>query len=298
VRQEPDPELEALARLLEATGDYRVLRRFRPAPCVPLDDEAGTALGVILDFETTGFDASRDRIIQLALVPFRYSRDTGAILATAEPLVYFEDPGRPLPPEIVQLTGITDDDVRGRRIDDAAVEGLATGAALVIAHNASFDRPFAERRMPLFRDRHWACSLREVPWKSMGLRSAALEYLLLKHCGVFHAAHRADHDCLALLHLLATPFECGSTPFQLLLASARKKSCRVWAERAPYERRGLLKQRGYHWNPGRSTWFREVYEDELSAEQEWLTRELFGGQPGPRRIDMLDAKSRYSDRPA
>lgn len=295
-----DPELEAMARALDASGDYRVLRRFRPAPHVPLGEDAGSAVGLVLDFETTGFDPVNDRIIQVALVPFRYSRETGAILATAAPVVYFEDPGRPLPAEIVQLTGITDEDVRGQRIDEAVVASVAGAAALVIAHNASFDRPFAERRMPLFRDRPWACSLKDVPWKSMGLGSSGLEYLLMKHCGVFHMGHRADHDCLALLHLLGTPFASGATPFQLLLAAARKKSCRIWAVGAPIEQKDVLKQRGYRWNNGSDgrpkSWYRDLAQEEEPAELEWLAGAMYGGRSGRCRVDVMDARTRYSDR--
>jgi DNA polymerase III subunit epsilon len=295
-----DPKLEAMAEALEASGDYRVLRRFRPGPERVLEESPSSAVALILDFETTGLDPAIDRIIQLALVPFRYARETGEILGIAAPVVYFEDPGRPLPAEIVRLTGITDDDVRGQRIDDAVVATVAGGAALVIAHNASFDRPFAERRLPLFRDRHWACSQREVPWKMRGLGSASLEFLLMKHCGLFHAGHRADHDCLALLHLLGTPFESGETPFRLLLASARQKSYRIWAIGSPIARKDELKSRGYRFNNGKDgrplSWYRDLSAAEEPAERAWLAATMYDGDAGRFRVDTLDSKTRYSDR--
>lgn len=295
-----DPKLEAMAEALEASGDYRVLRRFRPGPGGALGDSPSSAVGMILDFETTGLDPAADRIIQIALVPFRFSRETGEILAVAEPVVYFEDPGGPLPAEIVRLTGITDDDVRGQRIDEAVVAAVAGGAALIVAHNASFDRPFAERRMPLFRDRHWACSQREVPWKLRGLGSAGLEFLLMKHCGLFHSGHRADHDCQALLHLLGTPFESGETPFQLLLASARQKSYRIWAIGSPYDRKDELKRRGYRFNNGDDgrpkSWYRDISAAEQPEESAWLAAAMYGGDAGRIRVDTLDSRTRYSDR--
>ena len=40
---------------------------------------------------------------------------------------------------------------------------------LVIAHNAAFDRPFLERRLPIFAEKHWACSRFDVDWKASGI---------------------------------------------------------------------------------------------------------------------------------
>lgn len=290
---------EALAQKLEATGDYRVLRRFR-SEATPLHSATGSlATAVVLDLETTGFDPPTDRIIQLSVLPFQYLKESGHIIGFNPPVTYFEDPGRPIPAAIVALTGITDADVAGQRIDDSAIEA-ATGTSLVIAHNASFDRPFTERRLPGFLDKSWACSVHDIPWKRMGLSSSAQEFLLLKHCRVFYEGHRADHDCQALLHLLATPFVSGETPFQMLLQSARKKSARVWATGAPIEQKDVLKKRGYRWNPGEDrrprAWHKEVSGDDLLAEEQWLSATVYGGQAGKWRVDPLDARTRYSDR--
>lgn len=292
-----DPE--RLAAELEATGDYRVLRRFRPEMIPLAAPEPDPATGVVLDVETTGLDPASDRIIQLSVVPFQYGRESGRITAIGAPLTSFEDPGRPIPALVVGLTGITDADVAGRRIDDAAVES-AVGSALVIAHNAAFDRPFMERRLPLFRRLPWGCSRDDIPWKRLGASGSSLEFLLIKHCGVFHAAHRADHDCLGLLHLLATPFASGETPFQLLLAGARRKTVRLRAVEAPMAAKDLLKRRGYRWNNGDNgrprAWWTEVAAEDQAAEEAWLAENVYGGRPVRPVVEVLDARSRYSDR--
>jgi DNA polymerase-3 subunit epsilon len=82
-----------------------------------------------------------------------------------------------IPAEVTAITGITDDLVAGHAIDDDAVAGFAAGAHIVIAHNASFDRKFAERFWPVFADKHWACSMSEIDWKVHGLPGARLAYL-------------------------------------------------------------------------------------------------------------------------
>ena len=74
-------------------------------------------------------------------------------------------------------------------------------ASLIVAHNAAFDRPFVDRRLPVSRGKAWGCSLREVPWRGAGYASSALEFLLIKKSRLFFDGHRADADCHALLHL-------------------------------------------------------------------------------------------------
>jgi hypothetical protein len=47
--------------------------------------------------------------------------------------------------------------VVGHKIDAAGLETFAADANIVIAHNASFDRKFAERSWDIFQHKHWAC---------------------------------------------------------------------------------------------------------------------------------------------
>jgi DNA polymerase-3 subunit epsilon len=294
------PELEDLARQLEASGDYRVLRRFVPPRRYAEPDALPHRTAIALDVETTGLDPRNDAIIQLSVVAFEYSAETGRIFEVGEPLTSFEDPKRPIPAAVAKLTGITDADVAGKRIDDQAVEAVVRGSSLVLAHNAAFDRPFLERRLPIFRDVAWGCSLADVPWRSLGHASSSQESLLMQHCGVFYDAHRADSDALAMVHLLATPLETGDLPFALLLQSARKKTVRIWAVGAPFDAKDALKARRYRWNSGDDkrpkAWYRDVREDEQAAEQKWLADVVYGGASGKWKLDIIDARTRYSDR--
>jgi DNA polymerase-3 subunit epsilon len=293
-------ELEDLARQLEESGDYRVLRRLVPPRRYAEPDALPHRTAIALDVETTGLDPRADAIIQLSVVAFEYSADTGRIFEVSEPLTSFEDPKRPIPVEVAKMTGITDADVAGKRIDDQAVEALVRSCSLVLAHNAAFDRPFLERRLPVFKDVAWGCSLADVPWRSLGHASSSQESLLMRHCGVFYNAHRADSDALAMVHLLATPLESGDLPLKLLLQSARKKTVRIWAVGAPFDAKDALKSRRYRWNSGDDkrpkAWYRDVREDEQAAEQKWLADVVYGGASGKWKVDVLDARTRYSDR--
>lgn len=300
-----DPTSSSLADLaaqLDASPDYRVLRRFEPprAYATPSPGDGALKTAAAIDVETTGMDRRTDAIIQLSIVPFTYAPDSGKIFAVGGVLDFFEDPGRAIPPEIVALTGITDADVAGQRIDEAAVAECLASVSLVIAHNAEFDRPFTERRLALFRDKAWACSVRDVPWRQLGLSSSSLEYLLMKRCGCFYGAHRADQDALAVVHLLARPLDDGTLPMRLLLDSARRGTVRIWAEGSPIETKDLLKARHYRWNPGTDgrpkAWHRELPVDEQAAEMAWLFANVYGGARRELRTDIVDARTRYSDR--
>jgi DNA polymerase-3 subunit epsilon len=113
-----------------------------------------------------------------------------------------EDPKIPLPKKIIALTGLTDEMLAGKTFDADAIEKVVEPASLIIAHNASFDRRFVEKRFSIFETKSWACSVSQVPWEDEGIASAKLEYLAYKF-GFFFDGHRAEIDCYAALHLLS-----------------------------------------------------------------------------------------------
>ncbi|MEP6573720.1 MAG: 3'-5' exonuclease [Gemmatimonadota bacterium] len=293
-------DLELAAAALRASGEYRVLERFRPPSRYVDDDGCVKNVALAIDVETTGLDPQRDAIIQLCAIPFQYCPQTGRVFAIEAPTMFFEDPGRPIPPEIVALTGITQAMVSGKRIDESAVAALAATASLVIAHNAAFDRRFVERRCPVFRDKPWACTQQELPWRQSGYASAGLESLMDKRFDLFYAAHSAEADCLALIHLLARALPNGDLPLFLLLQSARRRSVRVWAVDAPFDQKGALKARKYRWNPGEDgrpkAWYSDIPEERLVAECAWLKESVYGGRDNAWKTQPIDAKSRYSER--
>ncbi len=288
-------DLEALAARLESTGRYRVLRRFETrldGPPRP-DEAAGLRKGVYLDVETTG-TAPHDRITELALLVFHYD-DSGRVARVSQAFDALEDPGRRIPAEVVALTGITDDMVRGKRIDDGEVEAIVRGAEIVVAHNAGFDRYYVESRFPFFRDLPWACSVNDVDWAAAGFRSRRLEQLALAR-GYFYQAHRAIHDCHVALGLLGDPlFDGGPTALSDLLARSSRETVRLWAERSPFEKKDELKARYYRWNGQAKVWWRDLPADDHEAELEWLASAVYTRRP-PLPYLRFDARLRYSPR--
>ena len=292
--------LEGYARTLTSSGWYRVVRRFQPRYRYEADDGTPTRTALFVDVETTGLDAERDAIIELACVPFQYAPTDGRVFTVGDPLVCLEDPRRPIPESVTELTGLTNDMVRGQRIDDDAVARLLAGASLVIAHNARFDRRCIERRLPAFARKPWACSQHEVPWKTLGCSSYSLEYILLKTCGEFFDGHHAADDCCVGIHILASRSHTGALPMQLLLESARKDAVHVWAVDAPIAHKDALKARGYHWHPGDATrakaWHKVIDEAHIAAERAWLAEQVYAGLEARWREEPITAMDRYSAR--
>lgn len=94
-------DLTDAAHLIEASPDFRLLRRVPDPAAWPLQSASGeTRLGDFVDTETTGLDPDVDEVIELALLPFEYERDTGAIVrvATDVALSAFRQPSFPIPP--------------------------------------------------------------------------------------------------------------------------------------------------------------------------------------------------------
>ena len=284
------------ARLLDGDTNFLVLRRLPRVDRYSAAADEAVKLAFFVDVETTGLDPREDAIIQFCGVPFEFASTSGQIHRVLPAITCYEDPGRPIPPFIVEKTGITDALVAGKRLDDEAIIAALGAAVLVVAHNAAFDRGFLERRIPQFADRHWACSMSDVPWASLGVDSPKLEFLLFKHARVFYDAHQADEDCYAGIHLLATPLTDGTTPMRLLLETARRPMCRVEATNSPRERNAVLKGRGYRWNPVRYVWWREIAESERGAEITWLREAVYMRDDAAPTLERVDPKRRFAER--
>lgn len=292
-----DDHLHRLREELESSGRYLVLEKLiRPdsfSPGVTPTGELG--IGLYLDVETTGTDSRTDKIIQLAAVAFEFDVE-GRVHRIVGELDELEDPGVPIPREITELTGLSDKDVRGRRIDAELVDSIAARAELVIAHNAGFDRPFVERRFPAFEEMRWACSIADVDWRSEGFGSSKLEWLAFKH-GFYFDSHRAGDDCLAGIRLLAASLPRSQvTALSKLLRNEAGAGMRLWAIGSPYESKDVLKQRGYRWQPRVRLWSRDIKEVDYPAELEWLTASVYGGRVPDLRPVVIDSRLRYSAR--
>ena len=92
---------------------------------------------VAFDLETTGLHADRDRITEIGAVLMQGGKE----LDRFQTMV---NPGRPIPADVVRLTGIHDEDVADAPSEAEAVSAFLefAGDHILCAHNADFDMGF------------------------------------------------------------------------------------------------------------------------------------------------------------
>ena len=238
--------------------------------------------GLYVDCETTGTDPDHDDVIEIAMLPFTYTYEGRIVhVLHAEARAWRSDPGRPLPPEIVALTGLTDEMLRGQRIDVEAASALIGGSNLLVAHNAKFDRAFFEKTLPAARDAAWACSFAEVAWTEAGFASRALHCLACSYGVYARDRHRALADCEVGVWLLACTLPgTGRGVFAALRERALVSTVGLWAVHAPFEAKGLLKSRRYRWMAETrggipKSWWTELAPECVAGEIDWLREHVY-----------------------
>lgn len=278
----------------EALGrhrNFRVLTRIGPLDVAPANSAGKLSTGCALDVETTGLSTATSRIIELAIQRFSFD-EQGRIVRVGQPRSWLEDPGTPVPPEVTKVTGLVEADLQDRRIDEDAATALLRSAEVIVSHNAAFDRPFVDARLPGAQGAAWACSLQDVPWRDLGFEGRSLGHLLLQ-CGKFYEAHRAEIDVLALLHLLAHDLGPSGTVLGVMLEAARSPTVELAAIGATFGGRQIMKQRGYRWNSQRDAWTISVPLAGAEQELEWAEVNLYHGLGKPHWREVT-WKERYA----
>lgn len=277
-------EAESAAAILEAHPDYKILRSLPPLDLLLLPEPEGRLRSAaVLDTETTSLDAATGSIIELSICVVTFD-GRGRIVAIGPVHDWLEEPGYALPPEIARLTGLNDADLAGRRIDDKTVLQLLSGVDLLVAHNASFDSGWIERRYPAIAGKPWCCSLKDIDWRGLGIESRQLGALLGEVAGFFNARHRADADVAALVALLAAMLPSGRTVCSEMILSASRPTVRIIAHGAPFETKDRLKARGYRWDQTTRRWWKDLPGDAVEDERQWLA--LHGSCQFPVLHDM------------
>ncbi|MCA1791332.1 MAG: hypothetical protein LC667_16205, partial [Thioalkalivibrio sp.] len=81
---------------------------------------------------------------------------------------------------------------------------------------------------------------------------------------------------------------------------AGRTEVRLWAVKAPFEMKDVLKARGYRWSPGGEgifkAWYKDLPEEDADAELLYLNQEVYPRAVGVLPMDRFDAKMRYSKR--
>ena len=175
----------------------------------PIDGEF-----IVFDLETTGLSAATERITEIGAVRYK----GGEIL---DKFNTFVNPHMPIPPKIVELTGITDEMVKDAPDEDEAIRQFLAYCGenpIFIAHNANFDIGFTKAAcercgiefnhpyidtVPLARALH--PTLKNHKLDTVG---EYLEIPPFEH-------HRACDDALALAQIVQKEFELLVKEYQV-----------------------------------------------------------------------------------
>jgi len=154
----------------------------------------------IVDLETTGGVAKRDKITEIGIVLY----DGNEVLKKYQTLV---NPGRSIPPEITRITSITNEMVADAPFFYEVAKEVVelTEGAIFVAHNVRFDYSFLKEEFAslgyTFTKRQ-LCTVRLSRKAFPGLRSYSLGNLI-RHFNIeVGARHRALDDALATTELL------------------------------------------------------------------------------------------------
>ena len=167
---------------------------------VPVKKQMGTKMKqalmdyVVFDIETTGLYPSQDKIIELGAAKVC----DGKIVDTFSAFV---NPGKLLPPKIVELTGITDADVKKAPFIEELFDAFAdfAGDSVLLGHNILFDYSFvktaAQRQKKTF-NKEGMDTLRIARRFLTALESRSLG-VLCAYYKIDLDAHRALNDAVA-----------------------------------------------------------------------------------------------------
>lgn len=153
---------------------------------------------IVLDIETTGFDRSNDRIIEIAANRYSY----GKLIEAYEQLI---NPGIPLPLEITGLTGISQADIQDAPLIREAAPSFISfiGNLPIIGHNiVSFDIPFLSHQLGVEFENTMIDTLTLSRAVFPQLQSHKLECLISSLGLKADGSHRAFHDVESTNNLL------------------------------------------------------------------------------------------------
>lgn len=153
----------------------------------------------IVDIETTGGLAKRDKITEIAIVLY----DGNKVIDQYQTLI---NPERSIPPFISNMTGITNDMVADAPLFCEVAKDivLKTEGAIFVAHNARFDYSFLKEefsRLGYTFTRKQLCTVRLSKKMLPHLKSHSLESLIRHFSISVKNRHRALDDALATVEV-------------------------------------------------------------------------------------------------
>lgn len=220
-----------------------------------------------IDFETTGLDHEKDRIVEAGAVLWDW--ETRSPIKIYNTLVKSEVP---LSAEAAQVNGLSNEVVNKWGVDEDealfTIANMGNEADYCVAHNAPFDQGmydsyWARQGAPIKPER-WLDSSVDVPYPA-NFKQRNLLYVGAMYGFLNPFPHRAVTDVLAMFKVLDqfSPeqiIEYSLAPTVRLRAMVKKP----WTDDG--ESTGWAKSLSYRWEAANKYWFKEVKDFEVEDQ--------------------------------
>ena len=221
----------------------------------------------VLDTETNGLDYKENKIIELAFIVCLYDKKQKKIVKIIDTYNELNDPEEPLSQEIIELTGITDEDLKDKKIDWNEVNDKLKNVELCICHNARFDRSFFQKYSKVLSNKVWGCSYTQIPWKDEYNFPALKQEVLTLYHGFYYTGHRALTDCEALLTMLIlnNPKD-DRTYLDILIEESTNIEYLLIAQSTNYNQKSFFNENKFSWAGENKIWYKSLTEKEEAEE--------------------------------
>ena len=213
-----------------------------------------------LDFETTGLEFGKDRVIEIGAVVWDTEKSKACALMSE--LVTYDGQ---LSQEIINITGIEDDMIASYGINGetafARLVELMKGCEYIVAHNAPFDRNFFENEVKNYgisvdvNSFKWIDTCIDVEYPE-SIQTRKLTYLAAEHGIINGNAHRALFDVMTMLNVLK------KYPIQDVVERSKSPSVQVVAK-VSFSEKDKAKKLGFRWNGDDKIWFKEFKQMDI-----------------------------------
>ncbi len=216
-----------------------------------------------LDFETTGLLPQEDRIIEVGAVLYDWETETPLRIFSQ-----FVNPERPIPEEIMALTGISDSMIEQYgHPEDVIMRQLVKlieMADYVMTHNGTeFDKLFFDASMARIGiaapERFWIDSRTDIVFPE-SITTRNLRFLACEHGFINPFAHRAIFDVLTMFKV------ARQYPLDTIIARAKEPTIYIQAI-VSFDDKEKAKARGYYWCGPKKIWWRSMKSSDHEIEK-------------------------------